>query len=1047
LSFAESRARNASVRLPDTFTDSSVAPDLNDVRASRLRSPSITDSSRFNFGSIAPGMTDESDQGAGSFDFLPSVNFDDFHTSITSHEPSLNEFPAPGRGGAILPSSDVIRSQVPTKDTNNKGPVRATAAAAASLSRIGRSGSLLQRHNSAARHIGQATSTTETMGPPTAPLAMRNRRQSEFPALISTHNVVSRPPRKSIGPGIIGADFADRVAQRRRPSLAPHNSTNTHATTETNGISVVRLNTDGAGDMSTDRPSLLAPTRHLKTKSLQPPPRQPQSHLSTPLVTADYNGSSSLNTTRSPGRSAERRTNTPSAAAKRLSVMPAHATGLGARTISPTDARRLKRLSIMQNAPPMPQTPPTPQPDSSSGLGSATQSPSFLARKSVTPSSSRTTPEHNRKSYSSGLSASSNTSYNSLRTSSGLMQSRHSQNLSTSRLPTPKPRNDSRATADDEEVPPVPAIPKAYESPKTEVDQPFFSARRPSLPLDANSVFASTTMLCVPTLGTTAEGRRADQDVRGGRGSTIGPGRELGTNASAAIPINKKRLLPLRLPPLNLLPLSTPTAARIAAFHEPSSDTEEGNITPPPNRANAKTPSTPMTASKASFFSKSQHDEEVPAAATTRSSSSHFALRTEASSFRTASESSSSEATATNSRIGRQAISPFVSSSLPKVSGDFSYMRSKDSGEYSSGNTKTEMRPTRLTGPRAQTVSKGREERTSRSSSTTDGDMQSLGTSIRRKLSLTRKKGTSRPSLVSTEDSLGPPPLAPKHDVMPPPRLPASATWSSGLNYSPSPTTRPSPLHSRKGLSNGQIDGHGRTRSDTWDAERNSKIETVPIPNVPDLSIHASPATSSVLAPMHRIMSSKTPLNTVKAKGWDTRLDKDDLSAEEEMRKLASKRKDFETAAREVDELRRRATAKDKVSAAQAIRVVDLNIFERGEIVDFKEIYFCGTQHARKHVGDLNAQSANFGYDDDRGDYKIVEGDHLAYRYEIVDILGKGSFGQVARCVDHKTGVLVAIKIIRNKKRFHQQALVEVNILQKLREWVRNSLISKSGIH
>jgi len=938
-----------------------------------------------------------------------------------------------------LASTGVIRSQEAPKDANDQGQVRVVGAAT-SIYRIGRSGSLLQRHNSAAMHIGQATSTMETMGPPTAPLAMRNRRQSEFPTT-STHSVVSRPPRKSIGPGVIGADFADRVAQRRRPSLAPHNSTNTHATIESNGVSLVRLNTDGAEDMSTDRPSLLVPTRHLKTKSLQPPPRQPQSHLSTTLVIPDHSGAPSLNTTRSPGRSTERRTTTPSSSAKRLSVMPSHATGLGARTISPTDARRLKRLSIMQNAPPMPQTPPTPQPDSSSGFGSATQSPSFLARKSVTPSSSRTTPEHNRKSYSSGLSASSNTSYNSLRPSSGLMQSRHSQNFSTSRLPTPKPRNDSRATADDEEVPPVPAIPKAYESPKTEVDQPFFSARRPSLPLDANSAFSSSTTLCVPTSGTTAEGRRADQDTRGGKGTTIGAGRELGTNASAAVPVNKKRLQPLRLPPLNLLPLSTSTAAKIAAFHEPSSDAEEGNITPPPKRSNAKTPSTPMTASKASFFPRSQHDEELPVAAPLRSSSSRFTRKTEASSFRTASESSSSEATATNSRIGRQAISPFVSSSLPKVSGDFSFMRSKDSGEYSSGSTKIEMRPTRLTGPRAQTVSKAREETTSRSSSTTDGDMQSLGTSIRRKLSLKYKKGPSRPSLVSTEDSLGQRPLAPKHDVMPPPRLPASATWSSGLNISPSLTTRPSQLQSKTAWSNGQADGHGRTRSDTWEAERNSKKGTVAIPNVPDLSIQASPATSSVLAPVHRIVSSKAPPDTVKAKGWDTRLDREDLLAEEEMRKLASKRKDFETAAREVDELRRRATAKDKVSAAQAIRVVDLNIFERGEIVDFKEIYFCGTQHAKKHVGDLNAQAVNFGYDDDRGDYKIIEGDHLAYRYEIVDVLGKGSFGQVARCVDHKTGRLVAIKIIRNKKRFHQQALVEVNILQKLREWVRNCLI------
>jgi hypothetical protein len=37
----------------------------------------------------------------------------------------------------------------------------------------------------------------------------------------------------------------------------------------------------------------------------------------------------------------------------------------------------------------------------------------------------------------------------------------------------------------------------------------------------------------------------------------------------------------------------------------------------------------------------------------------------------------------------------------------------------------------------------------------------------------------------------------------------------------------------------------------------------------------------------------------------------------------------------------------------------------------------------------------NFGYDDDRGDYNTVKKDHLAYRYEILGIVGKGSFGQV----------------------------------------------------
>lgn len=154
------------------------------------------------------------------------------------------------------------------------------------------------------------------------------------------------------------------------------------------------------------------------------------------------------------------------------------------------------------------------------------------------------------------------------------------------------------------------------------------------------------------------------------------------------------------------------------------------------------------------------------------------------------------------------------------------------------------------------------------------------------------------------------------------------------------------------------------------------------------------------------------------------------------MKKLASKRKDFESAARELDTLRARARPVHRMSASTASQVHNLNIFEKGEIVDFPDIYFTGTKSARKIIGDLSNTATNFGYDDDRGDYNIVEGDHLCYRYEVVDLLGKGSFGQVVRCVDHKTGILVAVKIIRNKKRFHQQALVEVNILQKLKEWV-----------
>ena len=43
--------------------------------------------------------------------------------------------------------------------------------------------------------------------------------------------------------------------------------------------------------------------------------------------------------------------------------------------------------------------------------------------------------------------------------------------------------------------------------------------------------------------------------------------------------------------------------------------------------------------------------------------------------------------------------------------------------------------------------------------------------------------------------------------------------------------------------------------------------------------------------------------------------------------------------------------------------------------------------------------------------------DHIAYRYEVLEMIGMGSFGQVAKCLDHKNNELVALKIIRNKKR------------------------------
>ncbi|CAN1271631.1 Dual specificity protein kinase YAK1 homolog [Linum perenne] len=53
-------------------------------------------------------------------------------------------------------------------------------------------------------------------------------------------------------------------------------------------------------------------------------------------------------------------------------------------------------------------------------------------------------------------------------------------------------------------------------------------------------------------------------------------------------------------------------------------------------------------------------------------------------------------------------------------------------------------------------------------------------------------------------------------------------------------------------------------------------------------------------------------------------------------------------------------------------------------------------------------------------------------RYIVKDVLGQGTFGQVAKCWVLETNSFVAVKIIKNQPAYYQQALVEVSILTML---------------
>lgn len=84
------------------------------------------------------------------------------------------------------------------------------------------------------------------------------------------------------------------------------------------------------------------------------------------------------------------------------------------------------------------------------------------------------------------------------------------------------------------------------------------------------------------------------------------------------------------------------------------------------------------------------------------------------------------------------------------------------------------------------------------------------------------------------------------------------------------------------------------------------------------------------------------------------------------------------------------------------------------------QVFFCG-QGADKVASTMSEAGDNFGFDDERGDYNVAVGDHIGYRYETNCLIGNGSFGQVIKAFDHKKLTSVAIKIIRNKPRFHKQ--------------------------
>ena len=95
--------------------------------------------------------------------------------------------------------------------------------------------------------------------------------------------------------------------------------------------------------------------------------------------------------------------------------------------------------------------------------------------------------------------------------------------------------------------------------------------------------------------------------------------------------------------------------------------------------------------------------------------------------------------------------------------------------------------------------------------------------------------------------------------------------------------------------------------------------------------------------------------------------------------------------------------------------------YEVNEIQRFNEIYFLGYPNIKNQT----LHDANYHY-------RFNPKDHLAYRYEIVKILGSGAFGQVVESIDHKTKRQLAVKVLINTEDVREQSKTEASVLARL---------------
>ena len=69
--------------------------------------------------------------------------------------------------------------------------------------------------------------------------------------------------------------------------------------------------------------------------------------------------------------------------------------------------------------------------------------------------------------------------------------------------------------------------------------------------------------------------------------------------------------------------------------------------------------------------------------------------------------------------------------------------------------------------------------------------------------------------------------------------------------------------------------------------------------------------------------------------------------------------------------------------------------YEASEILSFPSVFFLGNMSKKREP--IRNPHNNFGFDTNDHIYRLILGDHLAYRFEVLSSFGSGAFGQVVK--------------------------------------------------